>query len=91
MNDYLKTDTKKKARERLILYVAISVLSSMSVKFAELTPDALSVMSWPQWVVLVISIVLPGLVTWRAFIDKTQSRVDQLDYEQNKIKVEKKD
>ena len=81
MGNHLKLATPNDAQKKLFVYIAITLLSTMATKFAELTPEALSAMYWPQWVVFVIAIILPCFITWRAFIDKTQSRVDQMEYE----------
>lgn len=85
MNDYLKTETKKNSNIKLALYIAIAVLTSALTQLNEITDDTLT---WNEWGIFGISIFLPGLVVWRAFVDRTTSRVEHTD-EANKLKNKK--
>tara|TARA_R100000951_G_scaffold116584_2_gene129146 strand:+ start:1348 stop:1599 length:252 start_codon:yes stop_codon:yes gene_type:complete len=78
MSEHLKKDTQKNANVKLWLYIVIAVLTSALTQLAEVTTEALT---WNEWGIFGISIILPGLIVWRAFVDKTQSRVDHANCE----------
>ena len=49
------------------------MMTSALTQLTEVTSEALT---WNEWGIFGISIMLPGLIVWRAFVDKTQSRAD---------------
>lgn len=56
---------------KLTLYILISCITAYISEFNNITLVDLQMLDPLQWTTKVISILLPGLITWRAFIDQS--------------------
>ena len=56
------------------IYVLIAMLTAFSGWLNELTPEKVAALTWVQWSMLVSSVVIGGLTTLRAYIDKSAAR-----------------
>lgn len=56
---------------KLTLYILISCITAYISEFNNITLIDLQMLDPLQWTTKVISILLPGLITWRAFIDQS--------------------
>ncbi len=65
----MKTDVASK----LILYIVISCITAYISEFTSMTIEEARSLDPLQWTTKIISILLPGLITWRAFIDQSIS------------------
>jgi hypothetical protein len=66
---------------KLTLYIAISCVTAYISEFNNTTLNDLQMLDPLQWITKVISILLPGLITWRAFIDQSITTSDILNDE----------
>jgi hypothetical protein len=72
--------------QAIIIRVVIYTLISMGVAFKTGADDVdLSVMDWWQWLKFTVGIGLAGLVTVRAFLDQTVTRINGLPENQEKV------
>lgn len=58
---------------KLMLYIAISCITSYIGEFTNVSIEDIKQLDPLQWTTKIISILLPGLITWRAFIDQSIS------------------
>jgi hypothetical protein len=63
--------SKKLVLSKLILYIAIAMLTTMINEFNSLTVEEMHNLHLMHWITKFTSIILPGLVAWRAFIDQS--------------------
>lgn len=56
---------------KLALYIVISCITAYISEFNNITLNDLQMLDPLQWTTKIISILLPGLITWRAFIDQS--------------------
>lgn len=56
---------------KLILYIIISCTTAYISEFNNVTLEEIQTLDPLQWTTKIISILLPGLITWRAFIDQS--------------------
>jgi hypothetical protein len=56
---------------KLVLYIVISCTTAYVGEFNNTTLHDLQMLDPLQWVTKIIGILLPGLITWRAFIDQS--------------------
>lgn len=68
---------------RLALYIIIACTTSFIGEFSTLTIEEVRTFDPLQWGTKIISILLPGLITWRAYIDQTISRILPVEYQDN--------
>ena len=68
---------------KLTLYIVISCITAYISEFNNTTLNDLQALDPLQWATKVISILLPGLITWRAFIDQSITTSDILNDEGN--------
>jgi hypothetical protein len=61
---------------KLTLYILISCITAYISEFNNITLVDLQMLDPLQWTTKVISILLPGLITWRAFIDQSITTSD---------------
>jgi len=64
---------KSDVASRLILYIVISCITAYISEFTSMTIEEARSLDPLQWTTKIISILLPGLITWRAFIDQSIS------------------
>lgn len=62
---------KSNVASKLILYILISCITAYISEFNTMTLEEVKMLDPLQWVTKIISILLPGLITWRAFIDQS--------------------
>lgn len=62
------------ATNRLIIYLAISLLTGIQNQLMRIISGEFVLTSWPEYVVLVISIILPPIIVLRAFMDQSLSK-----------------
>jgi hypothetical protein len=62
---------KSNVLSKLVLYIAISCITAYISEFNTMTLEEVKALDPLQWVTKIISILLPGLITWRAFIDQS--------------------
>jgi len=62
---------KSNVASKLILYILISCITAYISEFNTMTLEEVKILDPLQWVTKIISILLPGLITWRAFIDQS--------------------
>lgn len=60
---------------RLTLYVVIVILSTLQTELGKITTDVLASFTWLDYTKLVIAVLIPPLVTVRAFIDQSLTKV----------------
>jgi hypothetical protein len=63
--------SKKLVLSKLILYIAIAMLTTMINEFNSLTGEEMHNLHPMHWITKFASTILPGLVAWRAFIDQS--------------------
>lgn len=69
---------------RLLLYFSIAEASAVINEFSVMTPEKLMSMIWTDWLVLGTKILMPGLITIKAFMNTSISELS----EHSDIKVE---
>ncbi len=59
---------------KLTLYIAIALVTSIMTELSHIQGSS-DTMDIIDWTIIWCKIALPGLLTWRAFIDKSISRL----------------
>lgn len=75
-NDPSPTMTLLGANTRGAIYILIAMISALMTELNNITGDELSTMIWIDWLKIAGSIILPGLVAWRAYIDGSFARFE---------------
>ena len=60
---------------RIGIYILISMLVPFATFFSNITPEMAKTMEWHAWVGNILSCLVSGLITIRAFLDTTSGRI----------------
>lgn len=61
------SDTRYKVK--FFIYVILAVLTPWSTLFTATSPEKIASMLWPEWIGILISSVVAGLIAARAYMD----------------------
>jgi hypothetical protein len=68
--------SKNLVYSKLILYIAIAMLTTMINEFNSLTVEEMHNLHIMHWITKFAAVILPGLVAWRAFIDQSITSIN---------------
>ena len=66
MNQFIKSVTPGKVRQRLLIYVAIAAITAL---IPDLSGD--EAITVREGIVIALNTILAGLIAWRAYIDES--------------------